>query len=277
LIKNKKYFDDYADCSWHPFQRALFGLFWKIMSRRNNENHGMWIYGKHAVKAALDNPNREILRLVILDSHRDFLLECGQLSIEAEVVGGAFFSSIFGKNAVHQGCAVFVKKFPEYSVEELLENELDVRPFIFLDQVSDPQNIGSILRSAAVFGARAVVATTNNCPELTPAIAKAASGAVEIVPLLRVINLVQTINYLKKHGFWCVGLDERAHKKIHEISLGGKFALIIGSEGEGMRRLTRESCDFLARLPYAGSFSTLNAAQAATVSLYEILRQKEGR
>jgi 23S rRNA (guanosine2251-2'-O)-methyltransferase len=184
-----------------------------------------------------------------------------------------FFNSTFGKNAVHQGCAAYVKKLQEYSIEELVSNELDQRPLVFLDQVGDPQNIGSILRAAAVFGARAVVTTLNHSPELTPAVIKAASGAAEFVPLIRVVNLVQTINFLKKHEFWCVGLDERANQKIHEISLSGKFALIIGNEGGGMRRLTRESCDFLVQLPRLGDFSTLNAAQAATVSLYEILKQ----
>jgi 23S rRNA (guanosine2251-2'-O)-methyltransferase len=235
----------------------------------------MWIYGRHAVKAALENPRRVIRRLVALNSCRDFLQKCNGSSIAPEIVDDVFFNSIFGKNAVHQGCAVYVKKLQEYSIEELVNDELDQRPLVFLDQVSDPQNVGSILRASAVFGARAVVTTENRSPELTPAAIKTASGAAEFVPLIRVINLVQTINFLKKHGFWCVGLDERANQKIHETSLKGKFILVIGNEGEGMRRLTRESCDFLLKLPCSGSFSTLNAAQAATVSLYEILRQRE--
>ena len=113
-----------------------------------------------------------------------------------------------------------------------------------------------------------------NAPEVTAVIAKVASGALETVPLIKVKNLVQSIKMLKKSGYWCLGLDERGDKKIGEMDLADKFVLIIGSEGQGMRRLTRENCDFLVQLPSVGSFSTLNAAQAATVSLYEILRQR---
>jgi 23S rRNA (guanosine2251-2'-O)-methyltransferase len=235
----------------------------------------MWIYGKHAVKAALRNPKRSILRLIVLESSRDFFDKCA--TIKPEIVDRHLFGAIFGKDAIHQGCAVQVKKLQDYSIEELTSDESDDRPFVFLDQVSDPQNIGSILRASAVFGARAVVVTENNSPELTPAISKAASGAMESIPLIRVINLVHTINNLKKKGFWCIGLDERSDEKIYEMSLNGKFILVVGSEGEGLRRLTRESCDFLIQLPCMGEFSTLNAAQAATVSLYEMLRQKRSR
>ena len=244
------------------------------MDRRNCKNcDGVWIYGKHSVKAALKNPYREVQRLIILDSCKNFLQECGTLSTKPEIVDSSFFNSIFGKSAVHQGCAIYVKKLQEYSLEELIKDTSDARPLVLLDHVTDPQNIGSILRASAVFGARAVVVTKNNSPELSPAILKAASGAVEFVPLIHVVNLVQTINYLKKHEYWCIGLDEKADKKIYETSLNGKFALIIGNEGDGMRRLTRESCDFLVQLPCVWDFPTLNAAQAATVSLYEILRQ----
>jgi 23S rRNA (guanosine2251-2'-O)-methyltransferase len=233
-----------------------------------------WIYGKHAVRAALQNPLREIQRFIILESCEDFQAVGGKFPIKPEVVDRDYFNALFGRDAIHQGCAVLAKKLREYFVEELIEDESDLRPFIFLDQVSDPQNVGSILRAAAVLGARAVVVTEKNSPALTSTIIKAASGAVEYVPFIRVVNLVHTINNLKKHGFWCVGLDERSEKKIHETVLDGKLILVIGSEGEGMRRLTRESCDFLVQLHSYGNFSTLNAAQAATISLYEVLRQK---
>ncbi|MDR1236480.1 MAG: 23S rRNA (guanosine(2251)-2'-O)-methyltransferase RlmB [Holosporaceae bacterium] len=245
---------------------------------RAGKKHGRneeWIYGRHAVRAALQNPNREILRFVVLESCRDFPNGCGASAQKSEIVDRNFFNALFGKEAIHQGCAVLTEKLREYSVEELAEDEADLRPFVFLDQVSDPQNVGSILRAAAVLGARAVVVPENNSPTLTPAIIKAASGAVERVPFIRAVNLVQTINNLKKHGFWCVGLDERSDRKISETPLKGKFIIVIGSEGEGMRRLTREACDFLVKLHSFGDFSTLNAAQAAVISLYEVLRQNE--
>ncbi|MDR2157823.1 MAG: 23S rRNA (guanosine(2251)-2'-O)-methyltransferase RlmB [Holosporaceae bacterium] len=248
---------------------------WVVMGRKNNaDRSSMWIYGKHAVKAALRNPQRSILRFILMESSKDFSNEPGKLSLKPEIVDRNFFSAIFGRDAIHQGCAVQVKKFPDYSIDELTTDKSDDRPFIFLDQVGDPQNIGSILRASAVFGVRAVVVTENNSPELTPAIVKAASGAAESVPIIRVVNLVHAINNLKNDGFWCVGLDERADKKIYETPLKGKIILVVGSEGEGLRRLTRETCDFLVQLPCMEEFSTLNAAQAATVSLYEMLRQR---
>jgi 23S rRNA (guanosine2251-2'-O)-methyltransferase len=235
----------------------------------------MWIYGKHAIKAALCNPRRKVLRLIALESFKNFPIECEKLSLKPEIVDRNFFNAIFGKDAIHQGCAIQVKKLPDCSIEELASDESDNRPFVFLDHASDPQNIGSILRASAVLGARAVVLTENNSPELTPVIVKTASGAVESVPLIRVVNLVRAINYLKQKGFWCVGLDERSNKKIYETALDGKFILVVGSEGEGLRRLTRENCDFLVQLPCLGKeFSTLNAAQAAAIALYEMLRQR---
>jgi 23S rRNA (guanosine2251-2'-O)-methyltransferase len=247
-----------------------------FMNRRISSKDTIWIYGKHAVKAAILNEKREVLRLIFLESCRNFLneIEHSRKFLNAEVVDRNFFASIFGKNAIHQGCAVLVKNLYDFSIEDVIEDESDHRPIVFLDQITDPQNIGSILRASAAFGARAVVTTENHSPEITPAVAKAASGALETIPLIRVVNLAHTVNFLKKHGFWVIGLDERSDKVLDEIKLDGKFIFIIGSEGNGMRRLSREVCDFLVRLPIFGIFTTLNAAQAATVSLYESLRQR---
>lgn len=228
----------------------------------------VWIYGKHAVRAAVLNENRRVFKVVVLTQNRDFLSDS---SVKVEVVDKNYFSSLFGKDAIHQGCAAQVLPLDEFFLEDLSDDD---RPIVFLDQVTDPQNIGSILRASAVFGAKAVVLPEINSPEVTAVIAKVASGALESIPLIKVKNLVQSIKMLKKEGYWCLGLDERGDKTIGEMDLSGKFVLIIGSEGLGMRRLTRENCDFLVQLPSIGDFSTLNAAQAATVSLYEILRQK---
>ena len=239
----------------------------------------MWIYGKHATKAALLNPKREILKFILLESNKNFFQEIPEASKNInipslEFVDKNYFHTLFGKEATHQGSAVLVKKLEEVFLDELLRNENDDRPFIFLDQVADPQNIGSILRAAAVFGARAVVITEDHSPEITPALAKAASGALESIPIIRVINLVHSINILKKHGFWSVGLDERSEKKLDEVDLREKFVFIIGNEGSGLRRLSKETCDFIVQLPGPGIFTTLNAAQAATVTLYESSKQR---
>ena len=251
----------------------------KINKKSKLLKNMVWIYGKHAVKAAVHNKNREISRLVVLESSKDFIehLDYKAKLLKPEIVDRNFLSAIFGKDATHQGCAVLAKNFEELSLEDILDNESDDRPIIFLDQITDPQNIGSILRASAVFGARAVVVTDTNSPELTPAICKIASGALEVIPLIRVVNFVNSINLLKKNGFWIVGTSENSEKKLDEIDLSGKNAFIIGSEGEGIRRLTRDNCDFLVQLPSEGAFTTLNAAQAATVSLYESLRQRKKR
>ncbi len=230
-----------------------------------------WIYGKHAVRAAVSNESRRVFKVVVLPQNRDFLSD---LSVKTEVVDKNYFSSLFGKDTIHQGCAAQVLPLDVVYLEDLQDDD---RPIVFLDQVADPQNIGSILRASAVFGAKAVVLPEMNAPEVTAVIAKVASGALETVPLIKVKNIVQSIKMLKKSGYWCLGLDERGDKKIGEMDLSGKFILVIGSEGQGMRRLTRENCDFLVQLPSVGSFTTLNAAQATTVSLYEILRQKRSK
>lgn len=247
------------------------------MNKKRHQSEVMWLYGKHAVKAALQNPQREVLRFVISENNIDFAEECRTRGVKTEIADKNFFAATFGKDATHQGCAVQVRKLPEVFIEDIIEDESDTRPIVFLDKVTDPQNVGSIMRAAAVFGARAIVVAEDNSPELTASAAKTASGAVEIIPIIRVTNLVHTIKDLKKKGFWCIGLDERGDKTINEVSLDGKFIFVIGSEGSGMRRLTRETCDFLVQLPCYDKFSTLNAAQAATVALYEILRQQRSK
>lgn len=256
------------------------------MSSRNHKKgiatakDTMWLYGKHAVKAAISNKHRNILKVVILESNKNFLQEVfdehetAQRKINTEIVENDYFSRLFGRDATHQGIAALVTKLDEYVLEDFLKNHSDNRPFVFLDQVVDPQNIGSILRASAVFGARAVVVTDDHSPEITPSIAKAASGSLEIVPIIRVTNLVQSVNLLKKHGFWVIGLDERSEKNLSDIDLNEKYVFIIGNEGYGMRRLSKEACDLAVRLPELNVFTTLNAAQAATVALYESCKQR---
>jgi 23S rRNA (guanosine2251-2'-O)-methyltransferase len=143
---------------------------------------------------------------------------------------------------------------------------------VALDQVSDPQNVGAVLRSAAAFGARAVLVTAHGAPPATGALAKAASGAVDRVPLVRVVNLVRALDRLKEAGFWTCGLDETAEEPLAALDLGPRAVLVLGSEGGGMRRLVRERCDHLARLPTSAAQPTLNVSNAAAVALYELAR-----
>lgn len=234
-----------------------------------------WVYGIHSVETALKNQCREVTRVCVVHDMFDRIapLARSRNISNIEIVDKYFFSSTFGHGVTHQGCAVMVRDTQDVGIEDIIVHESSA-PIVILDQITDPHNIGAILRSAAVFGARAVVVQDAGAPKLTSTIAKVASGALEFVPLIRVTNISRTIKLLKNSMFWCVGLSEYGDKLLSEIDLKGKHAFIIGSEGNGMRRLTKESCDILAKLPSTEQFSTLNAAQACTVTLYESFKQR---
>ncbi len=235
----------------------------------------VWVYGIHSVEAAISNPNKDIRRLCALKSVAGRLRSFERRGLHIEVVNKGFFISTFGRDAIHQGCAALVQENGVIHIEDIVRNEdNNDKPIVILDLVTDPHNIGAILRSCAVFDARCVVVQDSGSPDVTPVVAKASSGASELIPLVRVTNISRTLQYLKDNMFWCIGLGERTDKYLNEMDLKGKFAFVIGSEGEGMRRLTMESCDVIAKLPSSDRFSTLNAAQACTVALYESFRQR---
>lgn len=231
-----------------------------------------WVYGRHSVEAVVGNADRKISRIVVGSPDDRIVDLANQRGIAAEIADGSFFNSLFGKGAIHQKCAAQIAELPRLELEDLLVNESDTRPLVVLDQVTDPQNIGSILRASAVFDARAVVVQEKHSPELSATSLKVSSGASEIVPLVRVTNLASAIQSLQKRGFWTVGLDERGNKLLSDLPKNTKYVIIVGAEGKGMRKLTKDCCDFLVKIPTNEKFSTLNAAQAATVSVYEIFK-----
>jgi 23S rRNA (guanosine2251-2'-O)-methyltransferase len=179
--------------------------------------------------------------------------------------------------AVHQGYAALVNSLPAVALEDICQRaEISQDALVVvLDQVSDPQNIGAILRSAAVFGALAVIVQDRHAPEVTGAMAKAASGAVEHMPLVRVTNIVRG---LKNSGFWCIGLDSEADTPIERAPAAPRQALVLGAEGPGMRRLTADSCDLTVRIESevrsSGPISSLNVSNAAAVALYALSRAR---
>lgn len=190
-----------------------------------------------------------------------------------EILDRTQFAMLLPGDAVHQGMALAAEPLPARDLDDVLDGMADAAPphvVVLLDQVTDPHNVGAILRSAAAFAARAVVITEHGAPPVTGALAKAASGALEAVPLIRVTNLARTLDRLKEAGFWCLGLDETAEKSIAEIDAGARIALVLGAEGVGLRRLTRERCDFIARLPTRGALSSLNVSNAAAIALYAL-------
>ena len=158
-------------------------------------------------------------------------------------------------------------------MDEILAALPEQAVLVALDQVTDPQNIGAVLRSAAAFGAAAVILPEHGAPDTTGALAKAASGALELVPLVRVVNLAQSLDQCKAIGCWTVGLAGEADTFLADIDLKGRSVLVMGAEGPGLRRLTREKCDFLVKLPTGGPIAHLNVSNAAAVSLYEWARR----
>lgn len=241
--------------------------------REASGHEGHWLYGLHAVAAALANPSRRLRRLLVTEEGASALAGHAQQpwAIGPETVERRRIDQLLGHNAVHQGVALLADPLPSPTLESVAQRS---GPIMILDQVSDPRNVGAILRSAAAFGAAAVVMQDRNAPEETGAMAKAASGALEVVPVMRAVNLVRTMIALKAAGFWCVGLEARAKPLIGAEFRQRRVALVLGNEGEGLRRLTRETCDEMASLAMAGSMESLNVSAAATVALYELARGK---
>ncbi|MDR2417214.1 MAG: 23S rRNA (guanosine(2251)-2'-O)-methyltransferase RlmB [Holosporales bacterium] len=238
----------------------------------------LWLYGTHTVLAALKNPHRQIKRIVSIvaiekSPYRELLAPHKAI---VEVRDKAWFTSTFGSGAVHQGLCLQVAPLNILNFDHLLKDD-SFSTVLVLDQLTDPQNIGAILRSAVAFGVHAVIAPARGGPELTPALCKCACGALEHIAVIYVPNLVQALVLLKKAGYWCVGLEEGGTCSLSELPEVKKIALIVGGEGSGMRRLTRVNCDFLVRLPTVEYFSTLNAAQSATIVLYTFFCRRENK
>ncbi|WP_419759744.1 23S rRNA (guanosine(2251)-2'-O)-methyltransferase RlmB [Acidisoma sp.] len=232
----------------------------------------VWLYGLHAVQAALSNPARRLRRLVVTEEGSAAL--SARLpqpwALTPETVDRARIDLLLGRDAVHQGAALLADLLPQTVLATALERP---GPILILDQVTDPRNIGAILRSAAAFGVAAVIVQERHAPEETGSLAKAASGALETVPLLRAVNLARTIVMLKAANLWIVGLDAEATGNLDGMAFKERrVALVLGGEGSGLRRLTRESCDELAKLPMAGLMESLNVSAAAAVALYELTR-----
>jgi len=229
-----------------------------------------WIYGHHPVTMALANPRRQIRRLLAVDG------EIAGLAPHrpAERTDPTALAALLPPGAVHQGLAALVEPLPMVDLAELLEDLLPEAParLLLLDQVTDPQNVGAILRSAAALGAAGVILTERHAAPESGALAKAASGALDVLPLVRVVNLSRAIEALKQAEFWCLGLAAEGETTLAEAKPKGRAALVLGAEGTGLRRLTREHCDQLVRLPTRGPIDQLNVSNAAAIALYELLR-----
>ncbi|OYV26567.1 MAG: 23S rRNA (guanosine(2251)-2'-O)-methyltransferase RlmB [Acidocella sp. 20-63-7] len=236
----------------------------------------VWLYGTHAVAAALANPARRLRRLVLTeDSQAALAAERPQpWPIQAEIVPRDRIDVLLGarpgSGIVHQGVALLTDQL---AAPALLDALARPGPVLVLDQISDPRNIGALMRTAQAFGAAMVITQERNAPEETGALAKAASGALELIPLLRIVNISRALVVLKSANVWVVGLDGASPTRLNgEAFAGRRVALVLGSEGEGMRRLTRETCDEIVALGMPGGMESLNVSAAGAVALYELTR-----
>ncbi len=237
------------------------------------------LYGLHAVQAALANPDRYIEAIVINPKAqgkvKDFyekLAKNAPHSFDFIEMERAYFDLLVEDGAVHQGVIMFAHPLTSWSVEDILE--LDYATVMVLDQPSDPRNMGAILRSCAAFGADALMVPDRHSAHITATLAKAAAGAIEHVPIVRAANLSRAIKQMKQHGYWFVGFDGQAEQSLKDIQPSAKTALIMGNEGDGLRRLTQKECDFLVKIPMQGKMESLNMSVAAAIGLYELMQNQ---
>lgn len=245
----------------------------KEQAKRASAAETVWLFGLHAVRDALQNPARQKLRLIVTRNAHDKLAEAiATAEISPEEGDPRKFSAPLDPQSVHQGAALEVKPLNWGSLEECCLGDGHQAPrVVLLDRVSDPHNVGAILRSAEVFGARAVIAPRHHSAPETGALAKTASGALERQPYLRVRNLAEAIGQLQGMGYLVLGLDGAAQGSIETALVGRSarpVALVLGAEGPGLREKTRNCCDSLVKIGFSGAFGSLNVSNAAAVALY---------
>jgi 23S rRNA (guanosine2251-2'-O)-methyltransferase len=242
------------------------------MSRRkkSHQSHGTAnrprLWGKHAVTAALDNPERKVLRAWATREAAAFMQFPKDVAVtlaEAPDLG-----RLVPHDAPHQGVVIEVEPLGEVWLDALLTDADDRAVLLVLDQVTDPHNVGAILRSAAAFGAIGIVTQDRHSPPESGVVAKAASGALERIPWARVVNLARALEEIGEAGFWRIGLTGDAETELKDALGPARVALVLGAEGPGLRHNTREHCDAVARLPITDAVESLNVSNAAAIALY---------
>ena len=242
------------------------------MSRRkkSHQSHGTpnrpRFWGKHAVAAALDNPDRKVLRAWATREAAGFMQF--PKDVQVTLAEAPDLGRLVPQDAPHQGVVVEVEPLQDIWLDEVLGEVPDRAVLLVLDQVTDPHNVGAILRSAAAFGAVGIITQDRHSPPESGALAKAASGALERVPWARVVNLARALEEIAEAGFWRIGLAGDAEMELKDALGPQRVALVLGAEGEGLRHNTREHCDALAKLPISDAIESLNVSNAAAVAMY---------
>jgi 23S rRNA (guanosine2251-2'-O)-methyltransferase len=242
------------------------------MSRRkkSHQSHGSpqrpRLWGKHAVAAALDNPERKILRAWATREAMEFMRFPADVPVT--IAEAPDLGRLVPHDAPHQGVVIEVEPLEDAWLDELIGGEPERAVLLVLDQVTDPHNLGAILRSVAAFGAVGIVTQDRHSPPESGVVAKAASGALERVPWVRVVNLARALEEIGEAGFWRIGLAGDAETLLNDALGPKRIALVLGAEGPGLRPNTREHCDAVARLPITDAMESLNVSNAAAVALY---------
>jgi 23S rRNA (guanosine2251-2'-O)-methyltransferase len=253
----------------------------KFFKPQSKPESGLWLYGIHAVKAALANPKRFVRRAVVTERAAEEIGAklLGRVKHETADMHGV--SKILPEGAVHQGVGLLVEPLPRRELDDILDAPrggaahqptATRRIVLIMDQVTDPHNAGAILRTAAAFGVTAVVVQDRHSPPETGVLAKAASGALDIIPVVTVVNIARTLEDLGKREFWRIALAGDGERTLADAGHSGDVALVLGSEGAGVRRLVRENCDIAAFVPIASAMESLNVSNAAAIALYELTR-----
>ncbi|HZY60085.1 MAG TPA: 23S rRNA (guanosine(2251)-2'-O)-methyltransferase RlmB [Candidatus Binataceae bacterium] len=223
------------------------------------------LYGWHTVAAALANPQRRIRKLLVTENAARRLADDHiDTRVTPEIVRPNLIDQRLGPDAVHQGLLAEADPLPSPDIDALAQEGI----VLVLDQITDPHNVGAIMRSAAAFAVKAIVTTARHSPEATGVLAKSASGALELVPLVTVQNLARALAEMNDQGFLTVGLDSQGSESLGAATLRQPLALVLGAEGKGLRQLTRETCSVVARLDMPGEIKSLNVSNAAVLALY---------
>jgi 23S rRNA (guanosine2251-2'-O)-methyltransferase len=249
-----------------PFNRPGKSAGRPVRRDRDSQPDGpVILYGWHTVTMALANPQRQIRKLTLTENAaRRLADENIATPVTPEIVRPQDIDRLLSPDAVHQGLLAEADPLPSPDIEDLEQDGM----VLVLDQITDPHNVGAILRSAAAFAVKAIVTTARHSPEATGVLAKAASGALELVPMVTVQNLARALTTLNELGFQTVGLDSEGSADLSEVTLREPLALVLGAEGKGLRQLTRETCSVVARLDMPGEIKSLNVSNAAVLSLY---------
>jgi len=245
------------------------------MRKKIKNNNIYWLYGKHPVDSAINNTSRIIYKILVTKNTNQLIDKYKAViqdkNIKVEVLtNNAISEKIDIQESVHQGIAIQVKKLELTSIEKLLKTVNENSTILFLDQITDPQNIGAIIRSSLGFNVDAVITTKDNAPPENSTLVKSSAGAFEYIPYIQVTNISRTLNELKENGYWIASIVQNGNCSIQEITKFNKLALVMGSEGKGVRDINLKQSDMTARIEMSPKLESLNVSNATAIVLHQL-------